>query len=269
MRTDGPSHRLCRLWHKLRMFQMGRAGGFRYGGQRVFAPPGCHLYERILEDGDYEHDTAEWMFRGARDQTWVFDVGANIGLMALPLLARNPTVRVVSFEPSPNAAPYLRRTVAASPFADRWSLRETALGETGGEVEFCVSGAANAAFDGMVHTRRVPCERRITVPCSTVDQEWQALGRPEVSLIKVDVEGAELRVLRGARDCLQSRRPMIVTEWSRFNYPHYGHHAGELLEFAQAHGYHLYSLPRLWCVQDAALMAAANRVCGNFLLSPQ
>jgi FkbM family methyltransferase len=50
----------------------------------------------------------------AKPDTTVFDVGANIGLMAIPLLTHVPECRVISFEPSENSVPYLRKTIEGS-----------------------------------------------------------------------------------------------------------------------------------------------------------
>jgi hypothetical protein len=54
--------------------------------------------------------------------------------------------------------------------------------------------------------------RSFEVPMTTLDAEWIAAGRPEVSALKIDVEGGELDVLRGASELLASQRPAVLLE---------------------------------------------------------
>jgi FkbM family methyltransferase len=175
----------------------------------------------------------------------VFDVGANIGLMALPVLYEHADVTVCSFEPSPSSTPFLERTVRESPYGARWRMFAKALGEKPGTAEFCMSDGVMGSFDGFCDTSRpemssVP-RRTVEVPVSTLDSEWEELGRPDVSAIKIDVEGAEFGVLQGGASLIAACRPTLVMEWSRRNLPAYGVDLAELFRFAAAHSYLLFT----------------------------
>src|SRR5207244_2025873 len=71
--------------------------------------------------------------------TWYFDVGANIGLMSVPVLQSVHDCHVLSLEPSPNSYPFLERTWLESPWKDRWVVKIKAAGAQSGQVEFCLS----------------------------------------------------------------------------------------------------------------------------------
>lgn len=129
----------------------------------------------------------------------VFDVGANIGAYTL-LFAQwaGPAGRVVAFEPAPEAATGLRRLVALNDLRDRVEIVEAAVCAAVGTARFATEGSsgANALVDAAHPGRGV-----ISVPTTSLDAfcDRHAL-RPDV--IKIDVEGQELDVLRGARRTL-------------------------------------------------------------------
>jgi FkbM family methyltransferase len=72
-----------------------------------------------------------------------------------------------------------------------------------------------SAFDGLRNTGRKKGGSAVTVPISTLDAEWREVGKPNVSLIKIDVEGAELGVLRGGSECIGQCKPAILLEWTK------------------------------------------------------
>ena len=87
--------------------------------------------------------------------------------------------------------------MAGSRFKDRWTVVPRALSDAPGRAEFCVASMALSMFDGLRDTHRVPVARSVTVEVSTLDAEWERLGRPPVSVVKCDVEGNELAILDG------------------------------------------------------------------------
>lgn len=114
----------------------GFSGAFSYFGTRVAFPKGSHIFERACETGIYERDNLKLIAALVRPGTRYMDVGANIGLLSIPLLHYFPTSQVVSFEPSPNALPYLLETQRQSGFGDRWRVIGKAVGSQLGQLEF-------------------------------------------------------------------------------------------------------------------------------------
>ena len=81
------------------------------------------------------------------------------------------------------------------------------------------------------------------VDLTTLDETWRGLGSPPVSHIKIDVEGAELDVLRGASECLRAERPVVRLEWNAQNLAACDVPPRSLLDFACSQGYKVLSLP--------------------------
>ncbi len=246
----------------------GFAGRVPYYGTTVHFPRRAPVFRVMCENGGFEPEIIDRLVKLTRPRTTVFDIGANIGLMAIPVLRSCQSCRVVSFEPSPNSLSYLRHTVRESGFGERWLLKEKALGERSGDASFVIGRAEDALFEGF-KSAAIRDARTITVPVSTLDAEWIALGSPDVSVVKIDVEGAEHQVLAGARAVLAARRPAIVLEWYEPYLERFGTAPGRLSEFATEYHYRIFTIPQGVAVPDAVALRVQLMSCQNFLLLPE
>ena len=247
----------------------GFAGSFPYYGTEVHFPTGSAVFSLVCEQGIYEHFVVRTLLYLLSPESYYIDIGANIGLMSIPLLASNGNCRVLSFEASPETAGYLRKTIEGSRCGDRWQLISKAAGREIGTSSFYEPEAAMGAFGGFVNTGRIECQGHIrSVPVTTLDSEWQARLKPLVSIIKIDVEGAELQVLEGAVDCLSTCRPHIVLEWNLINLTANMCCISSLLLFSARHAYQVYSLPQMCLVSDLCTLRVQMLVTETFLLAP-
>lgn len=241
----------------------------RYYGQKVYLPRAGYSDRQLQKEGAYEAENCSVLCRLAKAGSWVFDVGTNLGLMSIPVLASRHNVRILSFEPSENALRFLRRTVLESAFRDRWELVTKCVGAKPGSVSFTLSAGGNVEYDGLEHTGRVRASGTCQVEMTTLDVEWHRLGRPRVSVIKCDVEGGEIGVLQGAVECLTEERPFVVMEWNECNFGAYNVKTADLLDLVEKIGYEVHSLPNMVPVRGRAEMELQMLVTENFLLSPR
>ena len=202
---------------KLKWRIFGLLGWFKYFGIKVYFPPDSGAFRAACAEGIYEQSNARLLNTLVQPGTTCFDVGANIGLMAVPIVAGRVNSRVVSFEPSPTVVRFLERTIAESNLGDRWQLVNKAVGASNGVTEFFVGAEAGALYDGLKNTNRAGAASSQRVEITTLDEEWKRLGRPQVSAIKIDVEGNEIDVLDGAVECIQAEQPTILMEWNSIN----------------------------------------------------
>lgn len=168
-----------------------------------------------------------------RPDTWVVDVGANIGFFSEPF-SRWVTGRgrVLAFEPEQNNYSELLRWAAKRKFADRLVARRALVAETDGELPLALNPDNPA--DHRIGEAGIPTA---TVRLDTVMQE---LGWPPVSLIKVDVQGAEERVLAGATETLRRNRPALMLEVDDRALHSFGSSAEILLRQVLVMGYRMH-----------------------------
>src|SRR5205807_1032749 len=109
-------------------------------------------------------------------------------------------------------------------------------------------------YDGLKYTGRVALDRATTVEMTTLDDEWRALGGPRVSCVKLDIEGAEIDALLGARELIEATRPLIFLEWYDENFRCFDRKPEDLLAIAKELRYLVVALPHLVQVHTEALM---------------
>lgn len=121
----------------------------------------------------------------------IFDVGGNFGQTALRFSTAFPNARICSFEPVPSSFLRLQRAVQGK---GNISAANTAVGEETGEISIHVS--ADAGSNSI--SRKKAGDNSITVPVDTVDALAKSYELEAIDLLKIDVEGYELQVLKGA-----------------------------------------------------------------------
>jgi FkbM family methyltransferase len=240
-----------------------------YHGQKVFLPRGGYSDLLLQDQGAYEAANSRILSQLAKPHSWMLDVGTNLGLMSIPVLASCPEVQVLSLEPSENALKYLRRTMQVSSFKSRWKLVSKSVGAHVSVVEFTLSAGKCVEFDGIRHTGRVEASRTCQVPMTTLDEEWRRLGCPPISVIKSDVEGAELGVLQGAVHCIAKERPFVLMEWNKSNFRAYGVTTVDLLKLIEELAFDIYALPHMLPVTQCCEMDLQMMVTESFLLAPR
>ncbi len=244
----------------------GFAGSFPYYGTRVHFQPGAYLFRQLCVNGVFEQDIINRFVSSSRPGTTLFDVGANIGLMAIPILQACPTCRMVSFEPSPNSLPFLQRTASESIYRDRWTVVGKGLSCQSGELDFVAGNPEEDVFEGFKSGTRITRPQMVKVPVSTLDEEWMRLDKPEVSTVKIDVEGAEGFVLQGGDALLHACHPNLVVEWHEPYLKEFGTPVEMLLSLAVKYGYRIYTIPHGVPVDDVRTLRVQMMGCSNFLL---
>lgn len=139
-----------------------------------------------------------------------YDVGANIGFFTLAAARLvGETGKVFSFEPDAETAVRLRSNASHNGFA--WvSVIEAALWSRAGEVSFATADASVSPDHGVGRVTKIAESHSIAVAATTLDDFCKDHAAPD--LLKCDVEGAEVEVLRGAAHLLRDHHPAIICE---------------------------------------------------------
>lgn len=139
------------------------------------------------------------------------DIGANIGLISLYVASKLPKISIDVFEPGPNQRGVLNRTVEANNLKNI-RVHGEVLGDREEMVEFHIHRPQDAALDGLKDTGRRGKTTPIKIPMITLDSWWISEKKPVINVVKIDTEGSELLVLRGAVELLKEMKPTIFLE---------------------------------------------------------
>lgn len=162
----------------------------------------------------------------------VLDVGANVGAHTLPIARRvGPSGLVVAFEPTAFAFEKLRRNVGLNPSLNV-RVSQAAVAERG-QLAAPFSARSSWRSDGIRE------EQVSSVPTIALDEWFEREEVSHVDLIKIDVDGAEWGVLRGAAGLLSRYHPRIIIEATP---DHFVDPSKDPFALLIAHGYHFRDL---------------------------
>ncbi len=146
----------------------------------------------------------------------IFDVGANIGAISLPLARRYPQAQLHSFEPTYFALEKFRRNLALNPLlATRVTVNPCFVGstsETMPEAKAYASWRVDGTTGAEVHDTHFGHKMEATSARTSLDDYVKANDIPQVHLMKIDTDGQEFEVLAGAQKLIATSRPRIVME---------------------------------------------------------
>jgi len=209
-------------------------------GMQITVPWNDVAGNEIYNKGWYEEPTVEVFRTILKTGTTFIDVGANVGqytlLAAGALGGEDP--RIHSFEPAPTIFPYLADNVAANDLK-QVRINQCALGDSDTPLTLYLAQPHNL---GATSLRQQYCYsgQSFQVPCTTLDAYVAKNRIAQVDAMKIDVEGAEMSVLRGADLLLSgSHRPVIVIEYEETAQKRFGSSCAEMTAFLSAHGYGL------------------------------
>ncbi|HUK36047.1 MAG TPA: FkbM family methyltransferase, partial [Vicinamibacterales bacterium] len=202
--------------------------------------PEDYVSNEILRTGRWEHESWE-AIRPYLPQDAVFvDVGAHIGYYSLKAAAvLGPRGRVIAVEPNPPTVRELRDNIAASNAAHVHVYPVACSDKESTLVLYAAPRAntgqsslsrANAGQEGAVAAE-------YKVPARPLDAIVLEDGVRRVDVIKVDVEGAEMLVMRGAGWTLDRFHPVVMVELIEKQLQAMGTSTAEVRAFFAAHGY--------------------------------
>lgn len=164
------------------------------------------------------------------------DVGAHNGFFSVAFCASQQTALAIAYEPSLLMANAIQTLISRNAQAERVRYRQVALSDSENTMELFLDvegGFAQVAPFPFSMGRTV---ERIVVPVTSVDAECARMHL-KPTLLKVDVEGYEWEVLRGAAETLREHRPKLFLELHLDYLEHRGISPMQVLRFLEQLGY--------------------------------
>ena len=150
----------------------------------------------LLLSGRFDRSVVQVLLDRAKPGDVLLDIGANIGYVTACFLSQISRSTAICIEPQPGIVDLLRSNMAQ--FGQRASIHQVALSDRSGELRFHVNSGNRGAS-------RLSEHGETTVPAVRAPELIGTI--PHVDLVKIDVEGHELIVLRAMREELRRLRP--------------------------------------------------------------
>ena len=219
-----------------------------------FSQTFCRAESVLAMRGNPEQADFDFLGSLLGDDDVVFDIGANVGVVSLSLLHRQPRLgRIYAFEPLPPTFAHLRHNLALNGTPEKIVPVNAGMGSELGSFDFYLPGADEAAslqpnldafylqesvdghYSGKQKMEKIACR------VETLDHFVSERGIQRVDLMKIDVEGNEKFVLEGGADVLEKYRPLVYAELLRKHAKRFGYHPNEVLRMMEGLGYRCFT----------------------------
>jgi FkbM family methyltransferase len=169
------------------------------------------IQQTVLLEGIWDPSLTDFIKSALSPGDVFIDVGAHVGYFTLLASRRvGPTGTVLAVEPNPVAATELEENVKRSRLSNVL-VEHTACGDSQRVVQLYLHTDSNSSMASL-STANATGGPAVVVPCIPLDQLLQERALTRANLVKIDVEGAELLVLRGMRETMRDLAPVIVLE---------------------------------------------------------
>jgi FkbM family methyltransferase len=198
----------------------------------------------------------------------IIDIGANLGYYSVILgKLLKPSDKLFAFEANPLVMDMLNKNIAINDLQDDIEVFNCALTDLNDQklsLYLPLRAGSSAASLNKLHPQDK--NNSIEILTKRLDDVGQIRNLDKISLIKIDVEGAELDVIKGALETIRKNKPVLFIEllrkWSKV----FGYHPNDVLIILQELGYNVFEvnseLTSLESIDEATIST-------NFLLLPK
>ena len=194
------------------------------------------ISDAIALAGIYDYKKTKNLIAIAKNGGLFLDVGANLGYFSLLWAGLDPLNQVISFEVSPRNVEFITRNINKNFLDKQIRLVDKAVGQVNGKLEFDLGNESQTGWGGFTNTKN---ENSIDVEVITLDDVLYGINQ-EISLLKIDIEGADFWALKGCEKALKEKK--IKRIWFEQNKPRsraLGIPDNAALDFLKSLGYSL------------------------------
>ena len=189
-----------------------------------------------IYNGTFETDTIKAFEKLFKKDDVFFDIGANVGFYSL-LAAKylGAKGKIIAFEPTQYGYNKTLRNVSLNTF-ENIIVEKIALSDTNGEKEmfFNSSWPIDNKFDQKEKSNEL-------LAFETLDSYVERNNIKKINLIKIDVDGFEYKIMKGAKQTLKNMAPVLVLEICGYTLKRNGDSVAELINFLKELGYRFFS----------------------------
>ena len=197
----GSFYRSLSAHYKFKCIQyIGEYGPFKFDA--VF------LFSNYSEFGNKHNRGFNHLMKNLKNKKTFFDIGAHIGLVSIPAaINMNIDSKIIAFEPSDKNYNHLKNHIKANNFSKKIKLYKKLIGEKNCKKNF-YSSKDESPLNSIIKIKQIEKYNKQSINQISIDYFCKKSGIvPDI--IKIDVEGAELNVLKGAKETILKYKPII------------------------------------------------------------
>jgi FkbM family methyltransferase len=177
----------------------------------LYISTGSYIEWKILAEGTYEAATGSIIGLSLKPGDIALDIGANIGVHTLRMArAVGATGKVISCEPLPHLIKKLQSNIKLNRLEDIITTVNKAVSDFNGLGQ--MQGSAQSFNQG---TGRMEVTGNENVEVNTGDHILDTLNVNSLALVKIDIEGHEMKAIRGLKHSIEKYKPRVLIEYDR------------------------------------------------------
>jgi len=229
------------IWKFWRMLVPNILFTVRYADQgHLVVRDGNFIDNEIITTGTYEPEVWDTISQYLHSNEVLWDIGANIGSVSV-CASYDPRIREIhAFEPQPRVVSILYTNININNI-NNIQIYPIALGDTITKLPLYLSHPRNTGQTSFIPNTLVSI---VQVECTTGDILLHSEGLNPPTILKIDVEGWELFVLKGCHQLLTNNPPHTIIFEDRYNYITKMPVSNELIKLLTNYGYRINHIPR-------------------------
>jgi FkbM family methyltransferase len=191
----------------------------RHNAKLVLSPDALDVYSTMRARGNaWDYADFEVCYAITVDGGVFYEIGSNVGYFAIEMIERsNGRVRVIAFEPQDSLVTAIECSKRINRHGEQLTVVNALVGDRDGDVKFFLAPAT--IHSSAVNDSNRPVRSVISKTMVSLDRQVSDSGMIPPDSIKLDVEGSEHLVFRGAYQVLRETKPHIYLEYHQSDDP--------------------------------------------------
>lgn len=216
---------------------------FKFRGMRMKVDISKSMGEAIYWRGAHDWRPIFVLDRFLKTGQTFIDIGANQGEYSIWAARKvGSSGRVIAFEPMDSLFKQLNENIELNrPYNQVFTSIKMGLSNSHGEINLYGKVGSNEGVNTMFPTAE-HTELIQNIPLDTLDNQLELIACKQVDFIKIDVEGAELQVLKGAAKTIKKFKPTLLIEVNEEASQAGGYTSDDILSYLREYGYRFYQI---------------------------
>lgn len=222
------------LWWKINQifFQIPSIVTFYSSGMKCICYPNSSYGGMVMYNNLPEYPEMLFLEKYLKSNSVFLDIGANIGVYSIIAASKIKKGKIYAFEPIPCIVEILNQNIRLNEISDRVSIIQKVVSDKSGMVKFVIQDISEVS-----HISTDNKSKNTLIPSIRLDDFCKLEKIKFIGAIKIDVEGAEMKVLKGLEDYLKLGKIGVLIIELNVNNSLYGSSSNEILEYLRVFNY--------------------------------